>query len=156
MDSPEPHSVIRTDNWLGDSDPTVQILVKMPLASNSKICTFLKKPYNMGVYGLGWTPAIIFGVTPTPGVQILVQGPFGAKLKICNFLTKPHNMGVYELAWTQQSFLGQLGPQQQGPKFGCKGLLVPSMDSPGLLYSFLFFRTHWHTLTRWICSQFHF
>ena len=33
------------------------------LAPNSKICIFLTKPHNMGVYGLAWTPAISFEVT---------------------------------------------------------------------------------------------
>ena len=75
----------------------------------------------MGVYGLAWTPAIIFGVTLTPGVQILVQGPFGAKLKICNFLTKPHNMGVYELAWTTAIIFGPTWTPATGAQIWVQG-----------------------------------
>ena len=42
---------------------------------------FLSKPYNMGVYGLAWTPAIHFQVIRTPGSKYWVQVPIGTKLK---------------------------------------------------------------------------
>ena len=58
----------------------------------------------MGVYGLAWTPAIVFEVTPTPGVQVWVQGPFGAKLKNSHFSHKTNNMGVYGLSGTPAIF----------------------------------------------------
>ena len=55
----------------------------------------------MGVYGLAWTPAIIFEVIWTLGPNFGSKGPLAPNSKICNFLTKPHNMGVYGFTWTQ-------------------------------------------------------
>ena len=51
------------------------------LEPNSKICTFVTKPHNMGVYGLAWTPAISFRGIRTPVAEFWVQGAFGTKLK---------------------------------------------------------------------------
>ena len=56
----------------------------------------------MGVYGLAWTPALIFEVIFDYGTKFLNQGPFGPNLKKCNFLTRSHKMGVYGITWTPE------------------------------------------------------
>ena len=63
MDSPEPQqSVFGGFGPLGPNFGS-----KGLLDPNSKICTFVTKPHNMGVYGLAWTPAISFWGIQTPG-----------------------------------------------------------------------------------------
>ena len=62
--------------------------------------TFFPKPHNMGVYGLTWSPAIIYEVSWTLGPNFGSKGPLAPNSKIYTFPTKPHNMGVYGLTWT--------------------------------------------------------
>ena len=54
----------------------------------------------MGVYGLAWTPAIIFEVIWTRD-QIFGQRALWSQMQIFLIVSQnPHNMGVYGLTWT--------------------------------------------------------
>ena len=75
----------------------------------------------MGVYGLAWTPAIIFKTIWTLGPNF---GSMGPNSKIYNFLSKPHNMGVYGLTWIPAFIFEVI--RTLGPNFGSKGSLAPN------------------------------
>ena len=64
------------------------------LEPNSKICTFVTKPHNMGVYGLPWTPVISFWGFGPRGPNFVPKGLLEPNSKISTFLPKLHNMGV--------------------------------------------------------------
>ena len=110
-------------SFLSDLDPRTKFLVQGPFGPLSKICNFLTKPHNMGVYGLAWTPATSFWEFWTPGAKFWVQGPLGPKFKNCDFLTKPYSMGVYGLAWTPATIFKVIWTP--GPNFWSKGPLAP-------------------------------
>ena len=98
----------------------------------------------MGVYGLAWTPAIVFEVTLTPGVQIWVQGPFGVKFKNLHFC---HKTPQYGCLWTcldpSYLFWGDLDPRafwcqiQKSSLFSQNPTILVSVDSPGPQQPFL-------------------
>ena len=94
------------------------------LAPNSKICTFLTKPRNMGVYGLAWTPAIIIVVIWTLGPNFGPIGLLAPNSKICTFVTKPHNMGVCGLHWAPATFWEVT--RTPGVQICTKGFLAPN------------------------------
>ena len=93
MDLPWPQqSVFREFGPLGQS-----FGAKGLLEPNSKIRTFVTKPYNMGVYGLPCTLAISFWGIWIPVPNFGSKGLLEPNSKICTFVTKPYNMGVYGL-----------------------------------------------------------
>ena len=104
-------------------DPGAKFWVHGPFGPKFKNCNFLTKHYNMGVYGLAWTPATIFKVIWTLGPNFL--GPLAPNSKICNFLTKPYNMGIYGITWTSAFKLFEV-IQTLGPNFGSKGSWAPN------------------------------
>ena len=65
-------------------DPGAKFWVHGPFGPKFKNCNFLTKHYNMGVYGLAWTPATIFKVIWTLGPNFL--GPLAPNSKIWNLL----------------------------------------------------------------------
>ena len=75
---------------------------------------FLPKSFNMGIYLLAWTPAIMFQVIWTPWPNFGSKGPLAP--------TRPNNMEVYELAWTPAIILKVIWSPR--PDFGSKGPLA--------------------------------
>ena len=74
--------------------------------------------HYMGVYGLPWTPAIIFETIWTPGPNFGSKGPLAPNLKIAIF---SQNLTIWvsmDLPGPQHSFLRQFGPRGQilGPR----------------------------------------
>ena len=67
----------------------------------------------MGVYGLAWTPAIIFETIWTPGPNFGSKGPLAPNLKIAIFLLNLTIWVSMDLPWHQQPFLKWSGPRDQ-------------------------------------------
>ena len=106
MDSPGPRESFVVFWTLGPNFGS-----KGLLEPNSKICTFVTKPHNMGVYGLAWTPAISFEVNRT-------LGAFRLQIKKSALFSLNSTIWVYGLAWPQQSVLSWFGPQIQNLQNG--------------------------------------
>ena len=92
-------------------DPGAKFWVQGPFGPKFKNRNFLSKPYNMGVYGLAWTPAISFEVNRT-------LGAFRLQIKKSALFSLNSTIWVYGLAWPQQSVLSWFGPQIQSLQNG--------------------------------------
>ena len=98
MDLPGPqHSFLR------QFGPQTKFWVQGPFGPEFKDCNFLTKPYNMGVYGLAWTPAFIFETIWTPGPNFGSKGPLAPNLKIA---ISSQNLTV----WVSMDLPGPLQP----------------------------------------------
>ena len=86
-------------------NPGAKFWVQGPFGPKFKNCNFLTKPYNMGVYGLAWTPAIIFETIWTLGPNFGSKGPLAPNLKIAIF---SQNLTIWvsmDLPGPQHSYL---------------------------------------------------
>ena len=72
----------------------------------------------MGVYGLAWTPAIIFVTIWTPGPNFGSKGPLAPNFKIAIIIQNLTIWVSMDLPGALQPFLKLFGPQDQilGPR----------------------------------------
>ena len=104
-------------------DPGAKFWVHGLFGPKFKKCNFLIKPYNMGVYGLAWTPAFIFETIWTLGPNFGSKGPL-VQIKNCNFLQNPTK-------WVSMKL-----PGPPSNHFRVIWTLGPTFESTGPLPSF--------------------
>ena len=73
---------------------------RTPRVCKGHFAFFVPNLYNIGVYGLPWTPAVKIWQFDLTQDHLDTEDTEGVWRSLCLFVPNPYNMGVYGLPWT--------------------------------------------------------